>query len=168
MSVKIREYKDTDYDACVALSRELAQHHANIYHEPSIVIKDQAKWLDGIIRKNGFVGFWLAEVNKQVVGFCGLFSYGEEGEIEPVVVNSAFRNKSIGSRLIQHVVQEAKDKQIRYLSIRPVARNKEAIALFVRLGFNLLGCVDLFQDLSPKSSRKWEKDLTLFGHNLRY
>ena len=168
MNVVVREYKETDYDFCVILSRELAQHHADIYSEPSIAIKDQAKWFDDLMQKDGYAGMWLAEVNNKVVGLCGLFSYGEEGEIEPVVVAASSRNKGIGTRLIRYVVDEAKKRNIRYLSIRPVARNKEAIALFTRLGFNVVGYIDLFQDLSDKKDREWKSDFLVHGVQLRY
>jgi N-acetylglutamate synthase-like GNAT family acetyltransferase len=168
MKVTVRKYRDDDYNACVALSRELAQHHADIYQVPSIVIRDQGKWLDGLIHKDGYAGMWLAEVDGKAVGFCGLFAYGEEGEIEPVVVTASLRNKGIGARLIHHAVTEAKKRKVRYLSILPVARNREAIALFVRLGFNMVGHIDLFQDLAPKSDRKWESGLVIHGNKLKY
>ena len=168
MNVVIREYQDTDFDVCAALSRELAQHHAEIYDVPSIAMKDQAKWLDGLIHKEGYSGIWLVEVDGKISGFCGLFSYGEEGELEPVIVAKSSRNKGIGTRLIRHVVNEAKKRNIRYLSIRPVARNKDAIALFTRLGFNMVGYVDLFQDLSNKQDREWKSGLTIHGMQLKY
>jgi ribosomal protein S18 acetylase RimI-like enzyme len=168
MKIQIREYQNSDYDVCLALSRELAQHHAGIYGDPAIARGDSVKWLDGLLKRNGYVGMWLAEVGGQTAGFAGLFSYGEEGEIEPVVVASAFRNRGIGTKLIRHVVAEAGKSKVRFLSIRPVARNKEALALFVRLGFNLVGHVELFQDLSPKSDRKWKSGITIHGKELKY
>ncbi len=167
-SVVIREYRDTDYNDCVALSRELAEHHADIYEVPHSILVDQGQWLDGLIHKEGYIGIWLAEADNRVVGFCGLFSYGEEGEIEPVVVSAAFRNKGIGAKLVRHVVTEAKNRKIRYLSVKPVAKNIRALALFARLGFDLVGHIDLFQDLSPKSDRKWKSGLVIHGVKLRY
>lgn len=49
-----------------------------------------------------------------------------------------------------------------------VARNAEAIAFYVRQGFSLLGCVDLFQDLSPSPTVEWKHNIVLHGHELRY
>lgn len=166
--VLIREYRNSDYAVCVALSRELAQHYADIYEVPSIVIKDQGKWFDGLMSRNDYTGMWLAEVGGQTAGFAGLFSSGEEGEIEPVVVAAGYRDKGIGTALVRYVVEEARKRKVRYLSIRPTARNKEALALFVRLGFNLVGHIDLFQDLSPKSDRKWKSGITIHGEKLKY
>ena len=168
MPVQIREYQNSDYHVCLALCRELSQHHADIYGDPTIARGDSARWLDGLLNRNGYVGIWLADVDGQAAGFAALFSYGEEGEIEPVIVASAFRNQGIGTRLIRYVVEEARKSNIRFLSIRPVARNIEAFALFVRLGFNLVGHIDLFQDLSPTPARVWQPGLVIHGQELRY
>jgi ribosomal protein S18 acetylase RimI-like enzyme len=168
MKTQIREYQNSDYAACLALSRELAQHHADIYGDPAIAHGDSIKWFDGLFKRDGYVGIWIAGVDGQTAGFAGLFSHGEEGEIEPVVVASAFRNKGIGTRLVRYLVAEARKSKVRFLSIRPVARNKEALALFVRLGFNLVGHVELFQDLSPASERTWKSGIEILGQKLRY
>jgi ribosomal protein S18 acetylase RimI-like enzyme len=168
MKVSVREYKESDRAACIALSRQLAEHYADIYNVPRTILVDQGQWLDGLMCKEGFAGFWVAEVENQVVGFCGLFVNREEGEIEPVVVSSAFRNRGIGTKLIRHAISEAKNRGVRYLSIRPTVRNKEALNLFVRLGFNLVGHIDLFQDLSPKHDRTWKSGIEILGRKLRY
>ena len=113
-------------------------------------------------------GYWVAEVEGKVVGCAGLINYGEEGEIEPVIVTSNYRGRSIGSALIGQAVEEAKKRGIRFLSIRPVARNEKVISLFVKLGFNTIGHVDLFQDISPVSDRKWKSGITIHGNKLDY
>lgn len=166
--VVIRKYTDADHINCVALCQELAEHHADIYDVPHSILRTQGAWLDELLQKDGFAGFWLAEVQGVVLGMCGLIVSGLEGEIEPIVVSSTSRNKGIGTSLINHVIQEAKIRKVRYLSIRPVARNEEAIALFIRLGFNLVGSIDLFQDLEHKSDRTWKSGLTIFGHKVGY
>ena len=88
----------------------------------------------------------MAELDGRVVALTGLLVNGDEGEIEPVVVSSSFRNRGIGTMLIEHACKEARKMGVRFLSIRPVARNEKALSLFVRLGFNLVGHIDLFQD----------------------
>ena len=168
MQIQIRKYQDSDYNICLALCRELAQHHADIYGDPAIARGDSVKWFEGLFNRDGYVGIWIAEIDNHAAGFAGLFSHGEEGEIEPVVVASGFRNKGIGTRLVRYLVEEARKRKVRFLSIRPVARNKEALALFVRLGFNLVGHIDLFQDLSETSTRKWQPGLVIHGEKLKY
>jgi N-acetylglutamate synthase-like GNAT family acetyltransferase len=168
MNVKIREYQSDDYAFCVALSRQLAEHHADIYEVSTEVIKPQDTWLDELMGKAEFNGFWVAEIEGKVVGFCGLFASGEEGEIEPVVVANGARDKGIGTELVKYVTQAAVKKNVRYLSIKPVARNKRAIDLFIRLGFDMVGHLDLFQDLSPTKERTWKTGLVIHGNKVKY
>ncbi len=113
----------------------------------------------------------VAEVDGNVIGLTGLLrTIGEEegGVIEPVVTSVNFRNKGIGSKLIQYVIPEAKKRNIRWLGIRPVARNEEAFILYARLGFNLVGNIDLFQDLSPDERTTWKSGLVIHGQKLKY
>jgi N-acetylglutamate synthase-like GNAT family acetyltransferase len=168
MNVTVRKYRSDDYASCVALSRQLAEHHADIYEVSTDIIKPQDRWLDELMSKEGFTGFWVAEIESNIVGFCGLFVYGEEGEIEPVVVANSVRNHGIGTKLVKCVTKEATKKKVRYLSIRPVARNKRAIDLFIRLGFDTIGHLDLFQDLSSHDDRTWKSGLAIHGNKLKY
>jgi ribosomal protein S18 acetylase RimI-like enzyme len=87
----------------------------------------------------------LRRKNSETRGLIGLLlHWKEEGEIGPVIVSSHYRNQRIGTMLLQHIVSETKQMGVQYLSIRPVARNQEAISLFIKLGFNTIGHVDLF------------------------
>lgn len=109
----------------------------------------------------------MAELHGQVVAYSGLLG-SEEAEMELVVVSSACRRRGIGTALIQHAISEAKKMKIRFLSIRPVARNEKAISLFAKLGFNTIGHIELFRDLSPASTRKWKSGITVHDHELDY
>ena len=91
-----------------------------------------------------------------------------EGEVEPVVVSLPYREKGIGTRLVEHVVEQAREVGVRFLYIRPVARNERAISLYVRLGFDTLGAVELLQDLSSSCDRRWKPGIRIFDNELRY
>ena len=171
MEIAVRDYRDDDYKACRALYGELSQHYAGIYEDPTIAGDDPGRGFDVFMRRADRCGAWIAKADAKVVGFAGLLVSTEEegvGEIEPVIVSYAYRRKGIGTELIQHIIQEAIKRNIRFLSIRPAARNKNALSLFVRLGFNLVGHIDLFQDLSPTSDRKWKAGIVIHGHKLDY
>jgi hypothetical protein len=55
-----------------------------------------------------------------------------------------------------------------YLSIKPVARNVEAIQHFHRAGFSLLAHIDMFLDLTEESNQEWKNGITIHGHAFRY
>ena len=168
MRIGIRDYRTTDFEACRRLWGELTQHHADIYEDPGIAGDDPGRGFEEYIDSPARRGTWVAEVDDRVVGFTGLIVNWDEWEVEPVVVSSPYRNKGIGGMLVKHASEEARKMGVRFLSIRPVARNEKAFSLFVRLGFNLVGHVDLFQDLSRSSDRKWKPGITIHGNELRY
>jgi GNAT superfamily N-acetyltransferase len=171
MNIVIREYKDTDYDACRALWGELSQHHADIYEDPSIAGNDPGMGFDEYMGRVDRCFTCVAEREIKVVGLAGLLTtheMSEGGEIEPVIVTASLRNNGIGTKLVEHVVNEAKKRGVRFLRIRPVARNIRAISLYVRLGFDLLGHVDLFQDLNSTSDRNWKPGIIIHGQELKY
>lgn len=168
MSITIRDYEAYDFEFCRSLWGELTQHHAHIYEDPTIAGDDPGRGFGEYINNPARRGTWVTELDDQVVAFAGLIINWGEGEIEPVIVSSSYRNRGIGTMLIRHAIEEAKKMDIRFLSIRPVARNEKALSLFVRLGFNLVGHVDLFQDLSLSSDRKWKPVIAIHGNELHY
>ena len=70
--------------------------------------------------------------------------------------------------LIEQLKAEAGARGVEYLSIRPVARNVEAIKCFHRAGFSLLGHIDMFLDLTKQSDEAWKDGIEIHGHAFRY
>lgn len=171
MKITVRDYSTSDYGACRSLWGELAQHHADIYEDPTIAGDDPGRGFDEYLARADRCCTWIAESGGRILGFAGLLNtVGEEGaaEIEPVVISSTSRDAGIGTRLIQHAINEAKIKGFLFLTIRPVLRNEKAFALYVRLGFNHVGSVELFQELSPESHRSWKSGIIIHGKKLKY
>ena len=62
-------------------------------------------------------------------------------------------------------IQEAGRLGVKYLNVRPVARNAEAITFFKEMGFENIGRVELFMDFSDK---KWRKGIELHDVPFKY
>ena len=60
----------------------------------------------------------------------------------------------MGGPLVREVVTAARRGKVRFLNVQPVARNAEAIAFCAVAGFDLVGHVELFQDLAPETGRQ--------------
>lgn len=88
-----------------------------------------------------------------------------EAEIEPLIVSKTQRHKGIGKQLIATVIQEARNKGVKYLDVKPVARNTEAIKFLYEQGFKNLGFIEMFIDFTE---RPWEQGPTIFGHKFKY
>lgn len=168
MKQRIRLYQPQDYAACKALWVELTQRHRDIYGDPTIGGDDSGQGLDAHLSNPHRHATWVADVDGQVVGMAGLIVHGEEAEVEPVVVTATRRSGGIGGMLVRYAIDHAKKNGIRFLSVTPVARNAEAIAFFVDAGFDIVGHIDLFQDLAPAPGRQWKTGMLLHGKQLRY
>jgi GNAT superfamily N-acetyltransferase len=168
MKLIIREYRDADYGVCRSLWTELTERHRLIYDDLTIGGVDPGSGLEDYLRNPGRHATWVAEADGHVVGMTGLIVRGTEAEIEPAVVTAACRSRGVGHALVGRAVDEAKRMGIRFLSVHPVARNVEAISFLVGCGFEIVGHVDLFQDLAPSQGRQWKVGITIHGHKLRY
>ena len=151
--VSIRPYQPPDYDACRQLWVELTERHRLIYDDPTIGGDDPGAAFDAYLATTARVESWVADAADGVVGLTGLFVDGDGGEVEPVVVAARVRSRGIGRQLVARAVEEARARHLENVSIRPVARNVEAMALFHELGFRAVGHVDLFMDLRGRARR---------------
>jgi GNAT superfamily N-acetyltransferase len=168
MDILIREYREQDFESCRQLWRELTQRHRDIYFDRSIGGDDPGVAFEQYLKKNNLAGIWVAEQGNLVLGMAGLLTDGNEAEIEPIVVRSDYRSRGIGSLLLERLKVEAKVRGVGYLSVRPVARNIEAIQCFHRAGFSLLGHLDMFMDLSDENDQGWLDGVIIHGNAFRY
>lgn len=167
MDPDVRPYELRDRHACRALWRELTERHRDIYDSPAIGGDEPERFFDEHLAHRDLAGVWVAEVEGRVAGFVGLLRTGDEAEVEPVVVRADTRSRGIGRALLRHAEAQARRLGVTSLNIRPVARNVEAIRLFVREGFDLVGHVQLFKTLEA-STTGWREGLALHGLDLRF
>jgi len=153
----IRRYKDSDNVSCQNLWAELTEYHKEIYADPSIGGENPGQIFNTHIEKYGEEDIWVAEVGREIVGLVGLIVKGNEAEVEPIVISKSYRKQGIGGQLLKFIINHARERGTKYLSIRPVARNKEAMKIFYKLGFKIIGHIELFMDLEKKEERKKRK-----------
>jgi GNAT superfamily N-acetyltransferase len=166
--VIVRDYAEGDYGACRSLWAELTEYHRSIYVDPSIGGDDPGAGFDDYLATSQRMGSWVAESRGGVIGLTGLFDRGRSGEIEPVVVAEAARDRGIGRMLISRVIEEARARGYEYLAIRPVARNVAAVRRFHAAGFRTLGGhIDLSMDLAPRR-HEWLPGASLHGLDFDY
>jgi GNAT superfamily N-acetyltransferase len=166
--IVVRDYAESDYGACRSLWAELTEYHRSIYGDPSIGGDDPGAGFDDYIAESRRMGSWVAEFRGGVIGLTGLFDRGRSGEVEPVVVAEAARNRGVGRMLISRVVEEARTRGYDYLAIRPVARNVAAVRRFHAAGFRALGGhIDLTMDLAARR-HEWLPGASLHGLDFDY
>lgn len=168
MNLSIRDYEQRDLEACRALWVELTQHHRDLYDDPTIGGDAPGLEFDAHLAREDLAAFWVAELDGAVVGMTGLLLYGRDADVEPVVVRARLRGGGVGRALIAHALAEARARGVRFLSLRPVARNVDAIRLFVDQGFSKVGQIELSMDLGGEPPYSWMGGVELHGHTLEY
>ena len=168
MQIEIRNYRPGDLHACRALWEELVERHRLIYADPTIGGDDPGLEFDDHLARAGAEHIWVAVVDGKPAGLTGLLFAGEEAEVEPVIVTAALRSHGVGALLVGAARARAVESGVRFLNVSPVARNVEALAFFVREGFDIVGHVNLFQDLGGETPRTWRSGLTIHGQAVRY
>jgi len=166
--VKIRNYKESDDVFCQNLWIELTEYHQEIYDDPSIGGENLAQGFKDHLEQYGGESIWVAEVDEMIIGLIGLIVRGKAAEVEPIIIKSSHRKKGIGKKLLRFIINHAREKEIKYLSIRPVARNKMAIKIFHKMGFNTIGHVELFMDLKEKENKKWKTGIKIHDISFDY
>lgn len=165
--VEIREYVSEDLEVCRDLWRDLTQRHRDIYEDPTIGGGDPGPYFDEhYLTDPRFYKLWVAVLDDEIVGLCGLLVEGDEVELEPIVVRPALRDRGVGAELAQHVIAQARALGRRWINVRPVARNIEAIAFFHREGFRMLGRLELSLPLRPDALPRGTKQTEV--HQLRF
>lgn len=166
--ITIGPYSPSDLEPCRALWVELTQRHREIYDDPAIGGDTPGLYFDEHLARVGPERLWVAEHNLEVVGLVGLIVNGREAEVEPIVVASTHRNRGIGRALLARMVEEAEKLRVRYLSVKPVARNLEAISFYHDAGFQTLGEIEMFMDLGSPEPGTWKPGPVLFGLIFKY
>ncbi len=163
--VLIRCYEAADREACRDLWVELTLHHRRIYGVDTIGGEDPGSQFDEHLMAVGPERVWVAELEGAIVGLAGLIIDGTSGEVEPVVVTELRRGAGIGRALVSKVVDEAASLGVRLLSVRPVGRNTSAIQFFRDAGFDVLGHIETFMDLSGE--REWVPGETIADRDFK-
>jgi ribosomal protein S18 acetylase RimI-like enzyme len=161
----IRNYESQDLLQCRALWDQLTKRHREIYQDPKIGGETPELKFDEHLAASGSATIWVAIENQTVVGLIGMVAKGNEAEVEPIIVAKSHRGRGIGKRLLETVIEQAQLKRVRLLSVKPVARNVEAIKFFHDHGFKNIGFIELFMDLS---NRRWKSSIELFGCEFDY
>jgi GNAT superfamily N-acetyltransferase len=163
--VTIRRYRRADRASCRRLWRDLTERHREIYSDPTIGGRDPEDFFDKHLRKVEEKNVWVAVIGGKVVGFLGMILDDEEAEVEPVVVHHSHRGKGVGSALVGMAIKEAERLGVKYLNVKPVARNAEAVKFFRAKGFENIGRIELFMDFSDK---RWKTGIEVHDLPFRY
>lgn len=90
--------------------------------------------------------YYVAEVDGKVVGCCGIRNIAGEGEITNVVVAADYREKGIGRKMMEYMLERAKENGMGDCTLEVRVGNRPAIRLYESLGFKGEGVRPGFYD----------------------
>lgn len=86
----------------------------------------------------------VAKENGEIVGFAGIWYSVDDAHITNIVVRKNYRNKGIGSLLLEKLIELAKPKTSLTLEVN--TKNEIAQKLYLKYGFKNLGIRKKYYD----------------------
>ena len=83
--------------------------------------------------------YLVAKIDNQIVGFAGIISILDEAEILNIVVHKKFRNRKIGSLLLESIIELAFSLNLKIINLEVRQSNIPAIKLYEKYGFEICG-----------------------------
>ncbi|MCL5746744.1 MAG: GNAT family N-acetyltransferase [Patescibacteria group bacterium] len=132
MKLNIEEVKAYSEEIKGAINGLLRQLDDGV---PSLLEK-QVKEIIGFSNSRLFI---IKAETGGIVGMAFLIIYyvptGKKGIIENVVIDENYRGKGLGTRLMNAVIDKARDEKITYVDLTSRPERKSANRLYQRLGF---------------------------------
>lgn len=91
------------------------------------------------IEDNHLALYIVAEINKEVVGYAGIWWIVDEGHITNVAVSPEYRGKHIGEAIIATMLEVAREEGINKFTLEVRVSNDPAINLYKKFGFESVG-----------------------------
>ena len=91
-----------------------------------------------LTQQNG-VGIAALTDGGKLVGYCGMLTVLDEGQITNVAVHPEFRRMGIGTALLNRLLEEANALGVTQISLEVRESNVAAKALYLRHGFTAAG-----------------------------
>ncbi len=100
--------------------------------------------------------YLVARMDREVVGYGGLISYGEEAHITNIAVDPVHHRRGIGSRLLHDLIANAQAMGAQAVSLEVRVTNWGAQRLYGRFGFRPVGVrKNYYQEIGEDALIMW-------------
>ncbi len=83
--------------------------------------------------------YLVAILDNEIVGFAGYRVILDTADIENIVVKKSFRNKNIGTKLFEALIESIENSKIKIINLEVNQENTVAIKLYKNFGFKEQG-----------------------------
>jgi ribosomal protein S18 acetylase RimI-like enzyme len=101
----------------------------------------------------------VATVDGRVIGFGRLNRLGHIAEISDLIIAPDARGRGVGTALVSHLIERARELNVERVEIGAAAHNGRALALYRRLGFDECRRVSLDLGDGPEEVIYLSRDL---------
>lgn len=91
------------------------------------------------ISKNILARYLVAELGRKIVGYAGLWLIVDEGHITSIAVDTEYRNKGIGSLLLEGLIDLCRKLNSKAMTLEVRKSNESAKSLYKKYGFKEYG-----------------------------
>lgn len=84
---------------------------------------------------NTLAYYVVAEINREVVGYGGIWGVLGEGEITNIAVDRCFRGKGIGEEILNELLRYASSQSLSLITLEVRCSNEPAKRLYLKKGF---------------------------------
>ena len=89
-------------------------------------------------RQNAFTKYFIYMEKSNIIGVVNYYDMYERFEISYIEVKEDFRNKKIGSKLLEYLIEVGKNKNITNITLEVKVDNKYAIMLYEKYNFKIV------------------------------
>ena len=104
--------------------------------------------------------YLVAMSDRDVIGYAGLISYGEEAHVTTIAVEPSYQRHKIGTRLMWELIREAQRMGAQAVSLEVRVTNWGAQRMYARFGFRPVGVrKGYYQETSEDALVMWTDDI---------
>lgn len=99
-------------------------------------------WSENILRtelENSFSKYIVAKIDTEIVGFAGVIDTVDQLEITNIVVRKSYRKQGIGNKLLEALIDKAKENNKKEMILEVNNKNLVAKKLYEKKGFKNIG-----------------------------
>jgi len=112
------------------------------------------------VLNNRMAIYITAKVNGKAIGYAGMWKIFDEGHITNIAVHPEYRQNGIGSRLVEKLVDIAKERGIVKMTLEVRKSNLAAQALYCKYGFKEMGLrKGYYADNGEDAIIMWKEDI---------
>ena len=89
-------------------------------------------------RQNAFTKYFIYEEKSNIIGVVNYYDLYDRFELSYIEVKEEYRNKKIGSLLIENLIKIAEEKKVNNITLEVNINNEFAIKLYNKYGFNVV------------------------------